>query len=753
VDDPRLDAVFVRLAERHPHAIVLVELGPDGQLALRWANPAALTRFGDATLRALLGSTAHAPWQRACRQALATARALEVELPGVAHASYQVALVPLDATLVSLDIHAGALTREREARLEQLFSQNVHGVFFMEVAEPFRWDATCDQEAMLDHAFAQLRVVAANDAMCLQMETSRERLLGSGPRDRWAGNATQWREHMRQLYTQGQVHHTVRAPRDDGTWFDAEGEYACTYDAEGRITGHSGMQRDVSSKREVVAELASSRDRLELAILGADIGIWDVDVVGQRVLFDHRWLHRFGYADPEQWHAWTWWLSVMHPEDVPETQRAFVDHLAGKTPLLRAEYRMRMATGTWAWVLSTGRVTGRDPAGNPSRLVGICVDVTERKQLQARLAASERLASLGTLAAGVGHEINNPLTYVVLNLALIERELTALERAGATGFDRIRGMLEQTRFGTDRVSTIVRDLLALARAPDDRPTAVDPVAVIERCLQMSEHQVAHRARVICELHPVPPVCSTEGRMIQLFLNLIVNAAQAIPEGDAGHHWIRVVSSTSPEGRAVIEVSDNGSGIGAKHVDRIFEPFFTTKPVGEGTGLGLTICRSIVTGLGGELEVESTPGQGTTFRVSLPPADLASTGAAAPATRIPDVVGLRILVIDDEPIVGKLLESILDQHVVSAETSGRVALDRLRRGERFDRILCDLMMPDLSGMEFYDQLGKIDPAQQARVVFLTGGAFTERARSFLERVPNRRLHKPFEVEQLVAVLTG
>jgi PAS domain S-box-containing protein len=494
-----------------------------------------------------------------------------------------------------------------------------------------------------------------------------------------------------------------------------------------------------------VIEDLTERRALERAMVDSGIASWEVDVPRRTVSFSQRWLERFGYDESTVTRDWAWWASTIHPDDVARTQAAFQDCLDGTVSTFRVEYRMRSVAGTWAWILSSGKITTRDPAGLPLQVIGICVDITERKALDERLLASERLVALGTLAAGVGHEINNPLTFITLNLTLLEREIAAVERREVAPASRMRELLAELRDGAERVAAIVRDLKSLSRRGDDEVADIDPNAIVERCLQIADHQVRHRARVIRDLGHTPHVRSNEGRMVQMLLNLIVNAAQAIPDGAADRHWIRVATSTSPDGRAVLEVSDNGTGISEQDVKHIFEPFFTTKAAEAGTGLGLAISRDIATKLGGEIEVESALGRGTTLRVLLPPSQ--TTERASKPSPSP-VRGLRLLVIDDEPSLGRLVAAVLDNCNVTVETSARAALARLRAGEAFDRILCDVMMPDLSGMDFYEQLA---PALRPRVVFISGGAFTERSRRFIDSVPNRKLDKPFSVQQLLAVL--
>jgi CheY-like chemotaxis protein len=195
------------------------------------------------------------------------------------------------------------------------------------------------------------------------------------------------------------------------------------------------------------------------------------------------------------------------------------------------------------------------------------------------------------------------------------------------------------------------------------------------------------------------------------------------------------------------VSDTGAGIEAEHLARLFDPFFTTEPVGVGTGLGLFICKNIVNSLGGAISVQSAAGKGTIFTVSLPVSDGGSAQAEAPAPPIPAARRAKILVVDDEPQIGRVIKAALRLHDVVCLTSAVEALAMLRAGERFDIIICDLMMPQMTGMDFHEALEHEIPEQCQRVIFLTGGAFTAKARAFLERVKNLRIDKPFEVAAL------
>jgi two-component system NtrC family sensor kinase len=246
-------------------------------------------------------------------------------------------------------------------------------------------------------------------------------------------------------------------------------------------------------------------------------------------------------------------------------------------------------------------------------------DLTERKQMQARLVLSDRLVAMGTLAAGVAHEINNPLAFVLSNLSFLASELRALAAELPAGrLAEAEEVLREATMGANRVRQIVGDLKTFSRADDDVPTVVNLQNVIESALTIARAELRAKAKVVRDYADVPPVEGSEGRFGQVFLNLLINAAQAIPVGQAERNEIRV-RLRSVQDHVLVEVQDTGAGIPAEMRSRIFDPFFTTKPVGEGTGLGLFVCQGIVTRFGGEISVESEVGQGTTFRVIFPTA--------------------------------------------------------------------------------------------------------------------------------------
>lgn len=744
-----LDVVFARMAARHPHGFQVLHQRIDGELVIDWMNSHEAARLGvplDSTpveLRSIAPST-YPAWCAVFREAISSGTAERVidgslvTLVAVADARVAVETRRLARTELPLPT-------EHALMFEKLFAQNVAGMFVMVLDTPLEWNGSVDREILLDEAFEHLRLTAVNEVMCEQLAEPRDRLIGTVPRDRWRERRTEWREYMTQLYDRGHVHHTVNAPRSDGTSLLVEGEYMCTYDERGRITGHLGTQRDVTEKYRILSELAASRERLELAMLGCDLGVWDLDLATERFVFEGSLLDRFGYA--QRTDSTEWWRERVHPADRAALDVAFEEHVAGRRPVYHVECRVQTVTGQWMWVMSTGRVSGRMPDGRPSRVVGMCLDITDRHRLQEHIAATERLVALGTLAAGVGHEINNPLTYVLLGLELVERGL------GQKPVEELQQLVVSAREGAERVRRIVHNLRVLSRPRGEHLTTIDPVGVIERCLEIVQQEGGHRARVERQLAAIPTIRADEARLFHLFQNLIINAVDAIRDLDAHSGLIKIATGTTPDGQAIIEISDNGVGVSSDMLPHIFDPFFTNRSLGDGTGLRLAIVGAIVRDMAGEIEVESTVGGGSTFRLRFPSASNPAPSSGRPApVPLPRISRrLRILVIDDDVGVASSLVRILDEHDVTAETSAHAALGRLAAGERFDAIICDLMMPELSGIELYDRLGAIDPELRSLVVFVTGGAFTRTAREFLERIENPRLDKPIDVDELVATL--
>jgi PAS domain S-box-containing protein len=435
-------------------------------------------------------------------------------------------------------------------------------------------------------------------------------------------------------------------------------------------------------------------------------------------------------------------IQFVHPDDRDGVLNARSNLTHGQ-PLLGLTNRYRCKDGSYRWF------EWRSVADVPRELVyAIARDVTAEREaaaeldrLRRQLMLADRLASVGTLAAGVAHEINNPLAYVCSNLDMLIEQLAgeALQ------------MAREAREGADRIRTIVRGLKTFSRSEAERRHTIDVIPVIELSINMANNEIRHRAQLVRDYGPIPPVEADDSRLGQVFINLLVNAAQAISDHDAERNEIRIITSTDTAGNAVIEVCDTGRGIPPDALEHIFEPFFTTKPAGVGTGLGLSICHTIVSAMGGQIVARNRPTGGASFRLTLPRAT--ATPAVAPPRPQPAPTTRRasVLVVDDDVSVATSLARQLRQHDVTSATSARAALELVHSGKKFDVILSDLMMPGMSGMELHAELERTAPDLAARMVFITGGAFTTAANAFLDRIENERLDKPFTGAEVRAAI--
>ncbi len=402
----------------------------------------------------------------------------------------------------------------------------------------------------------------------------------------------------------------------------------------------------------------------------------------------------------------------------------------------------------------------------PSRVEGGAVhevvtsfhDITLLKAAAERLSQQQRLATTGTLVAGIGHEINNPLAFVLGNLDLAIEELRSL--AGPSPSARLRELhelLHEARVGADRIRRIVRGLRALSRE-EVALQPVDLAAVIETSLSMAQHEVRHKAAVKVSVQGLPSVLGDESQLTQVLVNLLVNAGQAFETADPEKNLIVIHGAPTDASWLRLSVSDNGPGIPGDLTSRVFDPFFTTKAVSVGTGLGLAVSRGIVNGLGGHLLLQqpllqqpllqSPRETGAVFHIDLRIADM-DVEQAADAVAPPQGLRGRVLVVDDDvSVLSTMRRALAREHDVVAMSDPREALALLRTEHSFDVIFCDLMMPHLTGQDLYELLRHERAQIVERIVFVTGGATSPSSRLFLDQLPNDVLAKPFTIAALL-----
>ena len=422
-----------------------------------------------------------------------------------------------------------------------------------------------------------------------------------------------------------------------------------------------------------------------------------------------------------------------------EVMRRRIEQMAATGErLVPREYPARRRDGTE--IAAEIASTIIDLEGTPA-VLAYARDVTERTRLRAQLAHADRLASLGTMAAGVAHEINNPLAFMGLATEALGRRVGPDEAA----------LVAELRAGVDRIAAIVRDLRFFGRDDDEPVGLIDLGAAIDAAERLTHHEVRPRGTLVKEYGALPPVVGVPRRIEQVFVNLLLNAAHAF--GDRMDGRI-VVRARVTDDRVVVAVEDDGGGIPKEILDSIFEPFFTTRAVAGGTGLGLSICRDIVVRVGGDLVASSAEGKGTTMVVTLVRAfgDRAKVGASVPPSLSAGPDGnaqKRVLIVDDEVAIVRLLSESLESiaSVVGETVPGR-ALDLILADPGFDAIVCDVMMPGMTGIDLHERVVRDRPDLASRFVFICGGTYTARARDHLERIPNPRLDKPFRMVQLI-----
>ncbi|MEZ4226468.1 MAG: ATP-binding protein [Polyangiaceae bacterium] len=364
-------------------------------------------------------------------------------------------------------------------------------------------------------------------------------------------------------------------------------------------------------------------------------------------------------------------------------------------------------------------------------------------ELRERLVRSEQLASVGQLAAGVAHEVNNPLSVILSNLQTLAGRARRADRVDA---DEVNEIASESIDAVQRIAAAVEDLRAFARMDRGQRVDLDLNDVVRDAARIAKNEIRHRASLSLELGAIPPVRGDRMQLTQVVMNLLVNAAQAFDQAPARENRVRVTTFTQGE-RICVAVQDNGVGIA--DASRIFEPFFTTKR-DVGTGLGLSVAADIALRHKGLIEVESEAGAGSRFVLSLPlQSGLSVKQASAPPSALRAHYRARVLIVDDEPSILRAFQRLLrDRHEVVTAPGGKEALQLVAGDQQFDVILCDVMMPDVDGVAFYEGLQKTAPPLQRRVVFCTGGEFTERARSFLTRIERPVLNKPVDAQVLL-----
>jgi two-component system, cell cycle sensor histidine kinase and response regulator CckA len=505
----------------------------------------------------------------------------------------------------------------------------------------------------------------------------------------------------------------------------------------GSVVGMTGLITDVTDRRRAEEALRDSEEKFRNLFRTSRDFLSITDLEGKIIDVNDAAVKFFGYSFED--------ISGMHMYDLyadPEDRKLLTNAVIESGYVLDREIRMKKKNGEIIDALVTANLI-RNNNGNPIGFFGSAKDVTEKKRMEQQLLQSEKLSAVGTMISGVAHELNNPLTSIIGNAQLLsKRELP----------EHIRTKIDVILRESKRSAKIVGGLLAFAREHKPERRMIDINEVLAESLKLREYDlkvssIEVRASLFENL---PETYADPYQLQQVFVNLINNARDAL----AGQEMAALSISTYRKGdKILIEFDDNGPGIPDGLISRIFDPFFTTKDVGKGTGLGLSMSYGIVREHNGMISVESKPGKGTKFIITLPiimgthakEKESKTTVKASPGS-------ISLLVVDDEASLRTFLSEALTEagFLVEKASTGEEAIDLLAKN-KYDALISDIKMPGINGRELHNYIRKHNPEIAEKIIFITGDVLNKETESFLRITNNRFIEKPFNVDTLIAML--
>jgi PAS domain S-box-containing protein len=587
-----------------------------------------------------------------------------------------------------------------------------------------------------------------NDVICSRLGYTREELMGIDYR------VYTPKEDVERTYkVHNEIYRTGKPRRwypavniaKDGTRVYIETSILPMRDSQGRVIGFRGISRDVTERKRADEALRQSEEKYRTVLQEMDEGYYEVDLAGNYTFVNDVLCARLGYTREEM-------IGINYQvytpeEDVKKVYQVYNEVYRTGKP--RRWYPViNIAKDGTRLYIENSILLMRNSEGGIIGFRGISRDVTERKrmeeerrQLEEKAQFASRLASVGEMASGIAHEINNPLTGVIGYAQLLLQENLP---------DRVRKDLETINDGAQRVANVVQRLLAFARQNKPQRTYVNINDVVATTLELrAYHLQTSNIKVTTQLDTdLPLTIADAGQLQQVFLNLIVNAETEINLARGSGKLI--VKTQSIDETIRISFKDDGRGIAQENLEKIFEPFFTTRQVGQGTGLGLSVCYGIVTEHSGRIYAESKPGKGASFIVELPviteDKQLQLPELSAPEQQ--KQTGAKVLVVDDEPVVREFISKVLtaEGHQVEAVDNAEDALE-LVRNKMFRIILLDIKMPGMSGIDLYKRFQKIAPSLARKVIFVTGDVMGTRTTAFLSKAKSPYITKPFNANQL------
>lgn len=604
------------------------------------------------------------------------------------------------------------------------------------------------KDAILISDWKSARFFEANDTACEMFGFSREELLTM------KGVNLVDPSHHEEVNRVSQAVRETGAARDsqllhrrkDGStlWMDLMVTRFQTGTEDGVVAILRDVTDQVERARELTEALHDLRDRnmlFRVAFEDSPIGLAMSGRGGLLTKVNPAFCQMLGYTEAEMIGRTS--RSMTHPDDVVAEAEKARRLFAGEYDHYTMQKRFIRRDGQ---IVHAAMNIARTELRGEELFVAQVIDVSHHRQAQQQIERASHLAALGRMAAAVAHDVNNPAAYLQLNIAELERRVRADELAER---DRpeILQMLSDCANGIKRIGDIVRELQVFGTDVNDAPRLVDLADVIHVSCRLAAHEVRHHAKLQLELSAVPTVIGQPSKLGRVVTNLVLNAARAIGTDDPANNSV-TVRCESRVNEIVVAVTDTGPGLPTDR-ENLFEPF-VRGAASTGQGLGLWICAEIIQQHGGTISAQNVEGAGARFTIRLPAMSVPSTSTpTAPALAIQRC---RVLLIDDEPVMlGAIRRGLRSHHDISMDTDAANALTRLENGEQFDVVVCDLMMPGVSGWEFYKRLTRLDSALARRVVFITGGAIGPEATSFLENHDCKVVIKPFRVDDLLGAI--
>jgi two-component system NtrC family sensor kinase len=506
-----------------------------------------------------------------------------------------------------------------------------------------------------------------------------------------------------------------------------------------------GVARDITERKMAEEVLKRSEERFRTILEDMENGYFELDLRGSYIFINDAMCKILGRSRDEiMARNFAGFLDPLDSQIADNISKITNDVLTGGSIVFGLVSTVIKGDGSKRNIgFSASPI--RSTAGDIIGARGICRDITDRMKMEQQLLVTSKLASIGELAAGVAHEINNPLTAIMGYAQLLVTD----ENMPATAREDLDKIFRQSQ----RAARIVQNLLTFARghALESRPVSINELILKTLDMRNYEHNVSN-IEVRTELaDSLPEIWVDETQIQQVLLNIIVNAEQALSARGRG---TILVTTGQMQDRIRIVIADDGPGIPADVLDRLFDPFYTTKEVGKGTGLGLSVCHGIVTRHGGRIYAESEEGRGAAVTIELPvtrkPAPAAGHETVSPVSgvdRIPVIK--KVLVVDDEVVIRDILMRILTEKGYKVETAstGLEGLNKIEAGE-YDAYLLDIKMPGIDGKDMYELIGKKSTDLAERVIFITGDTVTRSTQDFLESTGRLYMSKPLDFNRLL-----